>query len=170
LSPKVKKVYNPLSPLASFLLSKTPLYITKGDPLKIIGDPMSTRPNINPFPVISSGSMAADITSDVTVMPLVSGVSYQVVWTGTSPVGDLYLQGSNTYELNPDGSVKTQGTWSTMYVSINGGAPAASMPISGNTGDGLIEVERTNLKYIRLFYDRTSGTGTLNATLTGKVA
>lgn len=131
---------------------------------------MSTRPTIKPYNVITDGSMAADITSEPTILELISGASYTVEWSGTSPVGDLILQGSNDYALNPNGSVKDSGTWVTMYVSINGGSPAGSMPISGNTGTGLIEIDRTNVYAIRLFFDRTSGTGTLNAVIKGKVS
>ncbi len=131
---------------------------------------MSTRPTIKSYAVINGESMAADITSLPTILELISGVAYTVSWSGTTPVGDLYLQGSNDYSLNPDGSVLNSGTWTNMYVSINGGAPAASMPISGNTGSGIIEIERTNIFAIRLFYDRSSGTGTLNALIKGKVS
>ena len=38
---------------------------------------------------------------------------------------------------------------------------------AGSADDAVIEVE-TALKFVRLFYDRTSGTGSLNAHITAK--
>lgn len=131
---------------------------------------MSTRTTLRPYSVITNESMAADITSEVTILQSITGVSYAVSWSGTTPVGTLAVQCSNDYSINQDGTVNNSGTWIPMYVSINGGAPAASISISGNTGKGIIELERTNVYAIRLFYDAGSGVGTFNATIVGKVS
>ncbi len=131
---------------------------------------MSQRTTLRPYSVITNGDMAADITSLATILQSITGVTYAVTWTGTSPVGTLAVEGSNDYSLNQDGSVHNSGTWIPLYVSINGGVPAASIAISGNTGEGLIEIERTNVYALRLFYDAGSGVGTINAVINGKVA
>jgi len=121
---------------------------------------MSARTTLRPYPVFSSVSMAADATSAVTVLQSLSKISYGVSWTGTSPVGVLYTQVSNDYSLNQDGSVHNSGTWNNL---------PSSNAISGNTGNGFIDVE-TGAYAIRLFYDATSGVGSISATVSGKVA
>lgn len=139
---------------------------------------MSNRTTLRPQAVIGtvngvnsgiSGNMAADITSKVTILGSITGISYQLAWTGTSPVGTAAVQVSDDYALNPDGSVRNAGTWTTVYINVNG-VPAASAAISGNTGNGFIDVVSTMAYAARLFYDNTSGVGTLTAVVNGKVA
>lgn len=130
---------------------------------------MSSRTTLRPHIVSDAASMAADITSDVTILQSLTSCSYQVSWTGTSPVGELFVQVSNDYELGPGGNVVNSGTWSNMTLSVNG-SPEASIAISGNSGNGFIDIEKTAAYAIRLFYDRTSGTGSFTATIVGKVS
>ena len=130
---------------------------------------MSTRTRFAPYSVITNQSMAADITSAATVLQSITGVSYALSWSGSTPVGTAAVQVSNDYALNPDGSVHNAGTWTTIELSLNGSA-VSSIPITGNTGSGFIDVEKTMAYAIRLFYDATSGSGTLNAVIMGKVS
>ena len=138
---------------------------------------MSTRTNLKPSQVIpsaqavppSTGSMAASIISAPTLLQSISQVCYSVNWTGTSPVGTISVQASNDYSLNPNGTVENPGTWSTMVLQYNGTA-VTTIPISGNTGNGLIDITDTAAYAIRLVYTFTSGTGTMTATVSGKVA
>ena len=124
---------------------------------------MASRPLLSPFSVISSGDMsAASIASAVTLLPQLSMVSYDVSWVGTAPVGVVTVEVSNTYKQSADGSVLNPGNWTTLVLS-------APTPVSGNSGNGFIDVDATAGYAIRLVYTRTSGTGTLNATVNGKV-
>ncbi len=131
---------------------------------------MSTRTHLAPFQVITNGDMSANITSTVTVLGTISGYSYSLTWAGSTPVGTVSVQGSNDFSLNADGSVKNSGTWNTIYIVVNGGSPSATAPISGNTGNGLIEILKTTVSAVRLIYTAGSGTGTLNAYINGRVA
>lgn len=124
---------------------------------------MASRPLITPHSVIEDGDMSTSITSDVTFISNLSMLSYDVSWSGSSPLGAMSVEVSNTYAENSDGSVKTAGNWTTLALS----APA---PVSGNTGNGFIDIDATGANAIRLVYTRTSGTGTLNAKLCAKVA
>lgn len=124
---------------------------------------MSSRPQFNPYSVITDGSMAGSLTSKVTIIQKLSLVSYSCHWTGTAPVGAISVQVSNDYEQNVDGTVKNAGNWDTLPLS----APAG---VTGSTGDGFIDVYATAAYAIRLLYTRTSGTGTLNVVVSGKVA
>lgn len=124
---------------------------------------MASRPILPPFPVITNGDMSqATITSAVTVIQNVSMLSYDISWSGTSPVGAMTVQVSNTYKQNADGTVANAGNWTTLALS-------AAAPVSGNTGNGFIDVDGTAGYAIRLVYTKTSGTGTLNVIASGKV-
>lgn len=124
---------------------------------------MSSRPQFTPYSVITNGSMAGNITSAVTIVQKLSMISYDVSWVGTTPVGVMSVQVSNTYSQNADGTVRNAGNWTTLTLST----PAT---VSGNTGNGFIDVDATGAFAMRLVYTRTSGTGTMNATISAKVA
>lgn len=131
---------------------------------------MSYRPQLSPFKVITNGDMsAASITSAVTVIQKISMMSYAYSWAGTSPVGTIAVQVSNDYALDPNGSVANAGTWNTLTFNLNGSA-VTSAPVSGNSGSGFIDIDQTGAYAIRTVYTKTSGTGTLQATVNGKVA
>lgn len=96
-------------------------------------------------------------------------ISYSLSWAGTSPVGTVSVQASNDYAVYPDGTVKNAGTWSTLTLSVNG-SPVSTIAISGNTGNGLIDLNSCAAYAIRLIYTRTSGSGTMQAVINAKVA
>lgn len=130
---------------------------------------MSTRTNFPPQKVITSGDMSATtITSSATILRSMSGCSYTFSWSGTSPVGTLSVEVSNDYSLNPDGSVNNAGTWNPLTLNVSG-TFVASIPVSGNTGKGAINVSEIEFWAIRTVYTKASGTGTLTAWFMGKV-
>lgn len=117
----------------------------------------------------NSGDMSSSITSAPTVLQSISQVCYSVSWTGTTPVGTISVQASNDYSINPNGTVDNPGTWATMTLQYNGSA-VTSIPVTGNTGNGLIDITDTATYAIRLVYTASSGTGTLTAIVSGKVS
>lgn len=88
-------------------------------------------------------------------------ISYDISWTGTSPVGAMTVQISNTYSVNADGSVKNAGNWTTLVLS-------AATSVTGNTGNGFIDIDATGAYAMRLIYTRGSGSGTMNAMICAK--
>lgn len=96
----------------------------------------------------SAQSMGADVTSSARDISEANIVAIQGVWSsGTSPVGNMIVQGSI------DG---------TTYSDID------TLAVSGNSGSNLFNVVDPGYRYIRLFYDRTSGTATLNVRISAK--
>jgi hypothetical protein len=89
-------------------------------------------------------------------------ISYDCSWTGTSPVGTITVQSSNTYSQNAAGVVQNAGDWNTLPLS-------GTASVSGNTGSGVVDVTASGLYAVRLVYTPASGTGTLNVTVSGKV-
>lgn len=131
---------------------------------------MSTRTNIRPQPVIIDGGMSAtSITSAVTILQSVTRISYGLSWVGTVPVGTAAVQVSNDYSVYANGSVHNTGTWTTLILDLNG-VPVSSIPISGSPGSAMIDIDGTAVYAIRLVYTKTSGTGTLQAIINGKVS
>lgn len=90
-------------------------------------------------------------------------ISYDISWSGTSPVGAITVQVSNSYSQDAEGNVKNAGSWTTLSLS-------SAANVSGNTGNGFIDIDATAGFAVRLVYTRTSGTGTLNVIASGKVA
>jgi hypothetical protein len=124
---------------------------------------MSSRPLIKPFQVITNGSMSSSIISDVTIIDNISVISYDISWSGTSPVGTMSVQVSNTYRENANSTaVAVAGDWTSL--------PLSSTPsIASNSGNGAIDIDVTGFNAIRLVYNFISGTGTMNAWLSAKV-
>ena len=124
---------------------------------------MASRPLLSPYPVITNGNMSGSITSAVTIIQNISLLSYAISWSGASPVGDISVQVSNDYAVNPAGSVSNAGTWNTITLSN-------TTPVSGNSGTGFIDIDSLAGYAVRLVYTFTSGTGTMQATVSGKVS
>ncbi len=131
---------------------------------------MSSRPLFRPASVITNGDMSqATITSAVTLLSNMSMASYGLSWTGTSPIGTAEVQVSNDYSIYPGGTVNNAGTWTTLTLSVMG-TPATTIAITGNTGTAFIDLDQLAGWAIRLKYTKTSGVGTLQAVINGKVS
>jgi hypothetical protein len=122
---------------------------------------MSSRPFLKPFKAIENGDMSADITSIPTILTNLSMVSYQISWTGATPVGSVIVEASNDYSLDASGKVLNAGTWSEITQTL--------ASITGNSGKGMININSIPAYAIRIKYTFVSGTGTLNATIVAKV-
>ena len=120
-------------------------------------------------PVVVDGNLAANITSDVTIIPKLSMVSYAYSWTGSSPSGTVTVEVSNDYAVDAKGDVSSAGTWNTLPFVDSTGSTVTSFTLSGNSGVGFLEVV-TGAYAIRTKYTAVSGTGTLQVTLNSKVA
>ncbi len=131
---------------------------------------MSTRTNLRPQAVITAGDMSATtITSAVTILQSLSRIAYEASWSGSTPVGTLSVQVSNDYSLYPDGTVNNAGHWVALVLNVSG-TPSTTVSVSGNTGTAFIDVDGTAAYASRLLYTKGSGTGTMNATVNGKVS
>lgn len=98
--------------------------------------------------IVSNGDMSADITSSVIEIKEARSYCIQTVYSGT-PTGTLKVQGSND---------------NTNWSDVSG----LSVSLSGSSGSSLLSDAAPAYAYVRLFYDATSGSGTLNAILNAK--
>ncbi len=91
---------------------------------------------------INAGSMGADITGSLLDARGAHGCYLDASWTGTSPLGTLFLE-STPVEA---------GTPRILY----------EWPISGNAGSETLDYTKFNGGFIRARFARTSGTGSLS--------
>ena len=99
--------------------------------------------------IISAVSMGADITSSAYNISDISNYAVQFTWSaGSTPVGTINVLISN------DG--------------VNFDLLAAAVAVSGNTGTKVIKDFMAGYVYIKAIYTRTSGSGTLTASIAGK--
>lgn len=137
---------------------------------------MSSRPKFGPYPVFGTpthptASMATSQTSLITIIDNMSMFSYGVSWSGGgTPVGALSVQVSNDYSVNSEGTVLNPGTWNTIPFQDSSGTIVTSVAVTGNTGNGFINVDGQAGYAVRLIYTATSGTGLISAFAHGKVA
>lgn len=105
--------------------------------------------------IITACSMASNCNSTGVEISQIEDVSIQAVWTGTAENGTFKVQGSNDLVNNP--SLVTHWTDQT----------GSSQAISAD-GDFMWNVSLAPFRFIRLVYTASSGSGTLNANLSGK--
>jgi len=98
--------------------------------------------------------LSTDQTSQYTNIQFLDNVGITVLWTGTSPVGQITVQGSN----DPNNGVTAPTNW----VDLDFGS---TINISGNSGGHLININQRSFGWIRMIYTAVSGTGTMSATL-----
>jgi hypothetical protein len=138
---------------------------------------MSIRNNLPPQAVIpspqgqpaNSADMTMNIISAPTILKPLTLASYEASWVGTAPTGTLSVQGSNSYSINPEGVVNNAGIWTTITLLYNG-TLVTTIPVTGNTGNILINLSGIGCYAVRLVYTAATGLGTLSAIVTGKVS
>jgi hypothetical protein len=110
------------------------------------------------YQVLTNGVMTgtATLTSQITEIRGFDNISYEADFTGT-PTGTFSVQVSNSYDpvTNPNAT----------FVIL----PLSPTPVaSGSSGVVGIDINQSGFKWIKLVYTNTSGSGTLNAYVSGK--
>jgi hypothetical protein len=113
---------------------------------------MSGKNSTKPYLWLDATSMGADITSEPTDVRYTDNIGIQLIFTGT-PAGLFYVQGSIDPLAETD---PASAAWSNLAFSTT---PEAT----GAAGNHLINLNQIPYTKIRLFYDRTSGSGALTA-------
>jgi hypothetical protein len=107
--------------------------------------------------------------SGITVLKSLSVVSYDIAWAGSTPIGSVSVQLSNTYKRNPDGTAANPGSWNSIPFQDNTGAIVQTVAVSGNSGTAFIDIRVSGAEAIKIVYTPTSGSGSLTAVISGKV-
>jgi hypothetical protein len=106
--------------------------------------------------------MSGNLVSKVTIVKMLSQISYDFSWTG-SPTGTFNVQVSNSYTQDESGNVANPGTWDNLPLS----APTNA---TGSAGNGFVDIFGTGSYAMRVTYTAGSGSGTLTVTINAKVA
>lgn len=123
---------------------------------------MSRKNNLLKFQNIVNGDMSqTSVTSAVTCIQFLDNIGLQLNFTGV-PVGTFAVQVSADYAQDAMGNVTNAGNWIAITLPI---PPAAS----GSPDKIGIDLNQIAFPWIRVVYTKTSGTGTLNGFITGKM-
>jgi len=109
---------------------------------------MGADKNIQQAHIISAAT--ASQISRAMRAALLDNMSFQVIWSGTTPVGTATVEVSNDHQEN-GGVVTNAGTWTALTTP-------AQLAISGNAGNALMQVTNLSAAWVRLNFAKTSGT------------
>lgn len=123
-----------------------------------IGDPDSIYANSKTV----EGDMSADIVGPVMILDKVDQLGFQVKWTSANAVGVISVQVSNDPMLAQPNIDPDDAQWDSITFD-----PTLTQPNSDN-GQYMINMALAPFSYARVFYDRTSGTGTLQVIASAK--
>lgn len=108
------------------------------------------RNTLPPWPIFNAVSMGASATSEPTDVTYLDNMMLVLDWTG-SPTGIFAVEVCQT----------KLGIYKPLPLS-------ASIVAAGVADDAQILINQLEAPWMRVVYTRTSGTGTLNGTLSGK--
>lgn len=113
------------------------------------------------FQSITNASMAADVTSTVTSIQFLDNIGIQLNFTTSDAIGTFIVQISADHAQDAQGNVTNAGHWVDLVLD--------PVPVAAGATDSIyIDINQTSSPFIRVLYDRTSGTGTLNAYIVAK--
>lgn len=112
---------------------------------------MSRKHVVKSYNMLEAADMSSGIESEPTNVLQLDKASIYFAWSGTSPVGTIRVQGRNGAEA----------PWYDLELD---GTPS----VASNSGSHIIVLNEMPFSDIRVAYDATSGTGTLDAILTMK--
>lgn len=101
-----------------------------------------------PLSIITNGAMTGNLVSTVVPIQFQDNIGLQLAWTG-SPVGTFSV------EVSLD-----QVTWATLPTAFFSGS---TYPVPGTTSSpAWLQLNQCPAAYLRVVYNFTSGSGTLN--------
>lgn len=118
------------------------------------------KSNLLKFQVIDAGDLSDDVTSAVTNIQFLDNIGYQAnLLTGT-PDGTLSVEISADYAQDNNGNVTHAGNWITL---------TSQAITAGQPSNVYFDLNQLSAPWIRLFFESSSGTGTMDAFITAKM-
>lgn len=119
---------------------------------------MARKNVVSAFPMITDGDMSSDITSEITDVKHLDVATIRLQWTTVgTPVGVVNIQALQ----EKDGITTSDADWFNVDLD-------AVIVIDNTESEHQILFEQLPFDKIRLKYNRTSGTGTMNAKISAK--
>jgi len=102
---------------------------------------------LEPYKIVDAGDMSANVTSPETQVKNLDQITYEVVWSGTSPVGEVTVE------------TQVKDVWQAIALP--------TISVSGNSGITINSA--SHFHKLRLVYTATSGIGSLDVSIIGAV-
>lgn len=112
---------------------------------------MGRKNVLKSYKLFDQEDISVSATSETTSVINLDKASIILAWTGTAPVGEVVVEARNG----------DKDAWVPLEI--------ATMAVTGNSGNHRILFLELPFTDIRLQYTATSGTGTMDATITAKV-
>jgi hypothetical protein len=113
-----------------------------------------------PVHIIQAADMSASVIGTAIAIKNQDNIGIQLNWTG-SPSGTFDVQISNDHVQDPSGNITNAGNFISIPLS-----PAITATGTPNTA--FIDVNQSGAIFIRVNYNRISGTGVLDAYISAK--
>ena len=115
----------------------------------------STRSTLLPYAVLDETNLAASATSQETDVSSMDTLQYDIVWTGSTPVGAITPQ----YLADSTPQLKADWVWKDLDVG--------TINISGASGAHQVVLKIVPFTRLRVSYTHTSGTLNLKIIIKG---
>lgn len=123
---------------------------------------MSGRKNALPkFQNITAADMSANFTSVISSIEFTDNICIELICTGT-PTGQFFVEASSDYSQDGFGNVTNAGNWGALNLST-------TLVISGSATNFFGDCNQLSWPWIRVRYAATSGSGTCNGFIGGKM-
>ena len=117
---------------------------------------MSRKNVLKTYKIWDSADLSGNLTSGNTSVINLDNASIYVSWSGTAPSGEIVVQGTND---DPDKNASP--TWKDLDFG-------STITVSGASGNHDLILNSLPFNSLRLKYNRTSGSGSIIATITAK--
>ena len=118
------------------------------------------------FKAVSGGDLSGDVAGPTTNIAFLDNISVQIIFTG-SPTGTFYIQGSNV--ANSGGLIRNgPGASDWVTVPVVDATGVIDLDASGSAGQYLANLFNLGFAYLRVIYDFTSGSGSVDVWINGK--
>lgn len=111
---------------------------------------MGRKSILEPYAILASGNMSADVIGPDTSVKNLDQITYEILWSGVSPVGTIEVQ------------TQVKDVWQAIALP--------TISVSGNSGNHLITINSaSHFHKLRVKYVFASGTGFLTINIIGAV-
>lgn len=118
---------------------------------------MSVSKALTPVKIISAASLGANVVGTPTNIQYLDNISIQLNITGASAAGTITIQGSLDYAQTPFNAANA-GSWDSLGVTYTVAGAATK----------IISLTQVCVPWIRIVFTRDSGTGSIDAYISGK--
>lgn len=130
------------------------------------------KSNLRLYQSVTNGVMTGTnvLTSAITNVQMLDNCAVQFNWT-SSPVGTFQVQVSIDHAEDSEGNVTVAGNWASIPLTyLVAGVSTTALTIPTSVGSPVyVDLNQMSSPWLRVVYTNASGSGVLNAYITGKM-